>query len=923
MVLGLALFATAAVAQTNNCVNQRETSRFAKLEAGVMQKPSVDYKASIFTKGRSNNVVGDTLIDGFWNFDDRTGMVFGANAVIGTGEYVKMQDPDSNYAWVNVNAPVHNVSSGDASVFMFVPDTNYLRQHSTEYSGGALAQFGFNIDWIIGNLMYYATASEPDGASHVNNLMFIYPGGVAVSSSQNVDAYVKLPAITNPNTNSLYEVRMHQDCMKWYEYEYIEFKVGSEWYSVEYNVLGVDVDRVQRWVAVTKSVTMPLEFGRQPNLELRFRVLGYGPYGVQSNTYGFYYALDDVAIVRATSDHWTAVKEEYIDGAYSTIPFGMNIPLAWYGHVSNDGANNIYNATATAWHLSNNGTATALTSGVTDSLIPIASAAQYLKLDERGFFSHPYGETRPLFNYAPCWDTTSDVLPASYTRVGLPATTAGTNYITITGTAGTDYDTLEFDTIAYRVVGSTGGEGTNLKVAGWRLAHDNGIIPSRSLYQFGYSSENTYTTSADYFAADYTVLSQYTTPDVVPTDDDGNPWVIRGIELVPQTDTTAAAMVGSVISPYVAQVYWTDSSDGSLYWRHPYVGSSFTGLSDEYTYTVTEDDVDSYFDNKTGVKYPGDDYKAVNIRFMGQPELRPNVSYYFGYTMAQNGYFGVARHLYGYYNEAGSVVRYNADPEISNFYNQFKPIYGDVMVYDSRWGVTGGDNYPYWPLIRLIVGPREERNEFSINAVCSVTDTNFVIAAYEDGRLVNICDTSILAYEGAEATVRIYATGDSTSLHPGVIDAIIIDGVSIAVTDEDSFFGDDYTITEVPEALRDQDGNVVFRRSNFIVTFPSVEGNHTVSAAGHAGTLGIESEGINVALGLKPNPATNSVTLNMRGIEGMVNCSIIDMSGRVVYNRPINAESSRTIDLSNVAAGAYFVRVTNDKFSKVEKLIVR
>ena len=74
---------------------------------------------------------------------------------------------------------------------------------------------------------------------------------------------------------------------------------------------------------------------------------------------------------------------------------------------------------------------------------------------------------------------------------------------------------------------------------------------------------------------------------------------------------------------------------------------------------------------------------------------------------------------------------------------------------------------------------------------------------------------------------------------------------------------------------------------------------------------------------MKPNPATNSVTLNMRGVEGMVNCSIIDMSGRVVYNRAINAESAQTIDLSNVAAGAYFVRVTNDKFSKVEKLIVR
>ena len=49
----------------------------------------------------------------------------------------------------------------------------------------------------------------------------------------------------------------------------------------------------------------------------------------------------------------------------------------------------------------------------------------------------------------------------------------------------------------------------------------------------------------------------------------------------------------------------------------------------------------------------------------------------------------------------------------------------------------------------------------------------------------------------------------------------------------------------------------------------------------------------------------------------------IDMSGRVVYNQNVNAEASNVINLSNLAKGAYFVRITNDKFSKVEKLIVR
>ena len=55
----------------------------------------------------------------------------------------------------------------------------------------------------------------------------------------------------------------------------------------------------------------------------------------------------------------------------------------------------------------------------------------------------------------------------------------------------------------------------------------------------------------------------------------------------------------------------------------------------------------------------------------------------------------------------------------------------------------------------------------------------------------------------------------------------------------------------------------------------------------------------------------------------MVNCALIDMSGRVVYSQNINAETAQVINLDGLAKGAYFVRITNDKFSKIEKLIVR
>ncbi len=919
MVLGLALFATMATAQTNDCTSMLDGRGTRNVETGVVQNKSVDYKASIFTKQRGNGI-GDTLIDGFWDFNNTTNVVYGTSGAVGANQSVKMQNPDSNYRWTTVSIPAHNLS-GDAAFFMLIPDTNYLRTNASTYSGGSLAQFGYDVNWINNNLLYYNDGTG--AASHVNNTMFIYFGGAVHTSSQQHDCYVQLPAITNPNTNGLYEVRITQDCMKWYDQEFVEFKVGNEWYSVEYNVVGIDAS-MQSWVSIKKGLTMPVEFAQQPNLQLRFRVQT----STRSNVYGFYYALDDIAIVPAVSEHWYGAQHQFVDGAYATIPYGMNIPLAWYGQVFNDGAQTITNAKATAWHISPSGVKTAITYKTADSLIPSVSALQYITLNERGFFDSI--RTTGMYNLGPVWDTTSDLLPAHYTRVGLPTDQIGLNQITVTGTAGANYDTIEYDTIGYRVVGATGGGNTNL-LEGFRLAHDNGIIPSRSSFRFGYYVEGEnryYTTSSETFnTAGYTVTTRISTPDEIPTDDDGNPWVIRGMEIVPRTDTTASAQVTSVIMPRVFSITFTDSSDGHIYYSRYLMGSEFTGLSDEYTYTVTANDVNPQFDQNNGVIRPGENYNAVNIQFYGQPELRPNTAYYFGYTLAENGYFGVARHLYGYYDAAGTGTRYSEDPDLGMpYYRQFTPEYHDVYVSDGgESGFCGGDYYAYYPMIRLIVGPRMEIAEHQLTVTCSETDTNYEIYNVESNMYHNACGDTLTTFEGGDATVYVWGHGDSSYAHPGVIDAIIIDGQTISVTDEDNFITDEYSITAQPEALRDADGNVLLRRDVYIVTFTNISGDHSISAVGHAYPfpLGIESEAVNVALGLQPNPATSTVSINMRGVTGMVDCSIIDMSGRVVYSRTINAESSHTVDLSNIAAGAYFVRVTNDKFSKVEKLIVR
>ena len=71
-----------------------------------------------------------------------------------------------------------------------------------------------------------------------------------------------------------------------------------------------------------------------------------------------------------------------------------------------------------------------------------------------------------------------------------------------------------------------------------------------------------------------------------------------------------------------------------------------------------------------------------------------------------------------------------------------------------------------------------------------------------------------------------------------------------------------------------------------------------------------------------PNPAASFATLTIEGANGKVDYSLIDLSGRIIRHKTVNAESAERIDLHGLASGTYFVRVTNENFSKVEKLVI-
>jgi len=76
----------------------------------------------------------------------------------------------------------------------------------------------------------------------------------------------------------------------------------------------------------------------------------------------------------------------------------------------------------------------------------------------------------------------------------------------------------------------------------------------------------------------------------------------------------------------------------------------------------------------------------------------------------------------------------------------------------------------------------------------------------------------------------------------------------------------------------------------------------------------------NNAISLYPNPASSTVTLT--GIEGEATVTVVDMNGRQVYSG--NADNgSLTIDVTSMAQGAYFVRITGERVNAIRKLIVR
>jgi hypothetical protein len=89
--------------------------------------------------------------------------------------------------------------------------------------------------------------------------------------------------------------------------------------------------------------------------------------------------------------------------------------------------------------------------------------------------------------------------------------------------------------------------------------------------------------------------------------------------------------------------------------------------------------------------------------------------------------------------------------------------------------------------------------------------------------------------------------------------------------------------------------------------------------------VGIGQPEANSHYALRPNPASQSTTLLLNGIEGPVTIALIDMTGRTLTQTTAESHGStaHTLDLNGLAQGTYFVRICSRTDTYITKLVVK
>ncbi|MCQ2281309.1 MAG: T9SS type A sorting domain-containing protein [Bacteroidales bacterium] len=757
-----------------------------------------------------------------------------------------------------------------------------LNTAASTYSALVQNYFGGSDRYLTNMQNYLDTANS----STENGWMMMSPYDQRTPFSGNFNAFIRFDNI-DASEAAVVDVEFFQYYRKYYDNCYLDYSTnGTTWVEMEINVTGVDIN-VNGTLWGVKLYTLPIAAAGNDNLSIRLR---YKSLDANLSAYGYFWIVDDFNVIAGPADRLNKYAQEYVEGNYGMIPQGMTINPAWYTQVKNSGSNVQNNVEAKIFHLNAaQDEATLIVSYDNGSIAP--STYKEVIADRAGWLLPDSLDYRGWYGYI---DHT-----AHGTGMALPTATAGDNYMF--AQLSNDALTINYDTMYYQVTTANSNNE-------YTWAHDNGVLTYSpfNYWMFGYvlSGGNWYVTEdpeeVHYYQAGYMVTTRYTTDEVVPAD-----WVIHGVELV-ASPVDGYHSTGSKIS---AILYRDEYDGGSVGFRGVNTGANVKEIS-----AADVNDSNVIGRNSAGYLLNGN-YNTIYIPFPEQPALTSNTSFRVGYAIEEDGYFAVANEAFGNYRVASptrpdtyDTIIYFKNNEATAKYAHYFPLNQyQNYINDPSYG---GDGYSstftfdfvdYNPMIRLIVGPAREIVRKSVSIECE--NAEFGEASY--GGVV-VCDSTITPAAGSSVTI----VGECFA---GCTADVYIDGQLVQPYDEDTEEGDTRVIkTTDPDANADL----------FYVTLPEIDADHAIKFVYREKTS-IDPVAASARLTLNPNPATSQVNVNIQGVTGMVNCSLIDMSGRVVYSQNMNAESAQVISLNNLAKGAYFVRITNDKFSKIEKLIVR
>ena len=738
---------------------------------------------------------------------------------------------------------------------------SYWASQASNYSVWTSRYFGYN-DFS------FRSPTVGDGYMVMSMLEFI-PSWGGHGNVGGFNAYMKFGPM-NCSTVPLIDIRFYQFYRKFnYDQCWVDYSTdNSTWNTVEINVKNVDLsvnDQTRGWV----RTTLPASVGR--HAQVYFRIRWSCASDAENGAYGYFWAVDDVMAIEGPANRITSVNDEYFEGFYQMMPQGLSVPMVWNVNIRNTGANTQTNIVGElkVSHTRTSGYTTATNGSVTINSLP-SMADTSIRFDPKGWYGgngFGYNTNNPSYN------------PRRGPTALLPTDVAGLNYVYGDIHSTAHQHILATSTNAnrtYDTIGYTVNAATASSPAVW--AHDNGVLRKYSTWVAGMIAASTFSTSVEdvgYGNAGYRIYNSYLTGDNIPSG-----WRIKGMQLVASTHPSYGSQGGMEIFGELRKDRVYDTLNST------YVSfqSIETGAG---TYLVQGSDLN----NLSNLEYETyGNYNVITIDFPDQPMLEPNTAYRVGYGLAEDGEFCVAGSTIGYYDLIDTLYHYFAfTPGMESYGASVgHPNIYNTLIYDPYDQHFHFFKVNSFPMIRMLVGPYEYRAKQPVEIQCGANGFIF------DQQYNTLCGQTDSVVDGATRTY-IFSPEEGY-----MVDQIFQDGAVIFTNDTTYLSDVSYSfVIDAPTTI-----NVTFTLA------PEVPES-------------IDPVAANVNVNLQPNPATSNVKLTISGVEGMVDFSLVDMSGRVVRSSKMDATTAQNISLAGLAKGAYFVRITNSNFSKVEKLIVR